>query len=265
MDSQTHIEFADKLLAIAQRNRAYAVASLFPQIDRHPHVFHRMYAHTVFKAVRLVDTGLGALGGERRQGTIDYEVRRFEEEKARFQAYMKANSWTLPVADPDAFQSALLAFVSHLYLDTFNQPTQPFAPMSIYCAGQWSLWERIGDFRLTLYTTTVIDQLRRDLFSHRFWRTSDSFPVAALIQAMLHRLCRLSLERIGEGVVAPAMRAMKLGAQSGAQLARACEFLAEFEAVLIDLHVRHLLAEDAAVGSAAARENKGKRLAELAG
>jgi len=265
MDSQTHIEFADRLLAIAQRSRAYAVASLFPQIDRHPHVFHRMYAHTVFKAARLVNTGLGTLGGERRQGTIDYEVRRFEEEKVRFRAYMKANSWTLPVADPDAFQSALLAFVSHLYLDTFNQPTQPFAPLSIYCAGQWGLWERIGDFRLTLYTTAVIDRLRRDLFSHRLWRTSDPFAPVTLIQAMLYRLCRLSLERIGEEVVAPAMRAMKLDTQSGTQLARACEFFAEFEAVLIDLHVRHLVSENAAAASAAASENKGKRLAELAG
>jgi hypothetical protein len=42
MDSQTHVEFADKLLAIAERPAACAVASLFPQIDRHPHVFHRM-------------------------------------------------------------------------------------------------------------------------------------------------------------------------------------------------------------------------------
>jgi hypothetical protein len=55
MDSQTHVEFADQLLAIAGRPAGCAVASLFPQIDRHPHVFHRMYAHTVLSLDRISD------------------------------------------------------------------------------------------------------------------------------------------------------------------------------------------------------------------
>ena len=82
MDSQTHVEFADKLLGLSRQHPAYAVASLFPQIDRYPHVFHRMYAHTVFKAARLAQTGLRVLsqdGGP--DNTHAYEVQRFQEER----------------------------------------------------------------------------------------------------------------------------------------------------------------------------------------
>ena len=143
MDSQTHVEFAEKLLAIAKRPAAFGVASLFPQIDRHPHVFHRMYAHTVCKARRLTDTGLSVLSdADWRDEAHPYEVRRFREEQGRFENYMRAQHWRLPVRGLEGDEAALLAYVSHLYLDTFNQPTQPFAPLSIYCCGQWSLWKR---------------------------------------------------------------------------------------------------------------------------
>lgn len=245
MDSQTHVEFAAKLLEIARCPPDFAVASLFPQIDRHPHVFHRMYAHTVLKARRLTHTGLQILTRPdwRESGHV-YEVRRFREEQTRFANYMRAQGWLLPALDAPAQDAALLAFVSHLYLDTFNQPTQPFAPLSIYCAGQWQLWEQIGDFRLTLYTTPVIVGLRRDLMAQALWAQADTFTPAVQIEAMLLRLCALSLNRIGDEVVAPAMDAMRLTAAHSAQVRRCCAFLAEFERVLVELHIRHLQAAE---------------------
>jgi hypothetical protein len=245
MDSQTHVEFADKLLAIAGKPAACAVASLFPQIDRHPHVFHRMYAHTVLKARRLTRTGLQILTRpDWRDDAHTYEVRRFREEQTRFENYMRVQRWQLPALDARIDDAALLAFVSHLYLDTFNQPTQPFAPLSVYCSGQWQLWEKIGDFRLTLYTTPVIARLRRELMAHALWAQADAFAPDVQIEAMLLRLCELSLGRIGDDIVEPAMQAMQLTATRSPAVNRCCDFLAQFERVLVDLHIRHLEAAD---------------------
>lgn len=261
MDSQTHVEFADRLLAIAGRPAACAVASLFPQIDRHPHVFHRMYAHTVLKARRLTQTGLRILTQpDWRDDAHAFDVRRFREEQARFENYVRAQRWSLPTLDADSSEAALLAYVSHLYLDTFNQPTQPFAPLSIYCAGQWSLWEKIGDFRLTLYTTPVIVKLRRDLIAHTLWAEADAFAPAVQIEAMLLRLCELSLDRISEDIVEPAMQAMQLEASGNRAVGRCCDFLASFERVLVDLHIHHLEAAEAeTIGS------RDERLEAIAG
>ncbi|OGI55738.1 MAG: hypothetical protein A2V58_05950 [Candidatus Muproteobacteria bacterium RBG_19FT_COMBO_61_10] len=250
MDSQTHVEFADKLLALSRQHPAYAVASLFPQIDRYPHVFHRMYAHTVFKARRLAETGLRVLTQDGwSDDTQAFDVRRFQEEKARFQAYMQAQSLTLPDVDPCAHEAALLAYVSHLYLDSFNQPTQPFAPVSVYCSGQWRMWEQIGDFRLTLYTTPVIGQLRHDLMHHPLWAEADACTPSVQIEAMLERLWRLSLDRIGASIVAPSMQAMGLSRNSPHEVARAREFFEAFEALLVDLHLKYLVADNAVAAS----------------
>lgn len=264
MDSQTHVEFADKLLAMSQNHPAYAVASLFPQIDRYPHTFHRMYAHTVFKARRLADTGLQVLNHDDWQDeTQAFDVRRFKEEKARFQTYMQAQSWTLPEVDPRAREAALLAYVSHLYLDSFNQPTQPFAPVSIYCSGQWRLWERIGDFRLTLYTTPVIGRLRRDLMMHSLWNQADAFASSVQIEAMMQRLWRQSLGRIDESIVAPAMQAMGLRLNPAHEVTRAHDFFEAFENLLVDLHIEHLVTRDDA--NAPTEDNARGRLAQRAG
>lgn len=241
MDSQTHIEFAEQLLAMAGSHRGYAIASLFPQIDRYPHVFHRMYAHTVCKAQRLTQIGLRVLAEPSfLDNAHQFDIRRFREEQARFEDYLCARAVTLPGQNTERGDAALLAFVSHLYLDTFNQPTQPFAPLSVYCSGQWALWEKIGDFRLTLYTTPVIDQLRHELFTEKLWTQVDPFEPAVQIEAMLHRLCRFSLGHIHEVIVEPSMSIMGLAQRANHEVARCCDFLASFEDVLTKLHIHHL-------------------------
>lgn len=261
MDSQTHIEFAEKLLGISHNHPAYAVVSLFPQIDRYPHVFHRMYAHTVFKARRFAETGLRVLNQDDwRDDSQKYAVRRFKEEKARFQTYLQAQSWTLPEIDPHAHEAALLAYVSHLYLDTFNQPTQPFSPVSIYCAGQWRLWEQIGDFRLTLYTTPVIDRLRQELMAHSLWSEAQAFPASVQIEAMLQRLWRQSLGKIDEAIVAPSMEAMGLRRNPANEVAQARDFFESFENMLVGLHLKHLVGnEQTATAADNTREHAARR------
>ena len=242
MDSQTHVELAAKLLSISGCSPVFSVVSLFPQIDRHPPTLHRMYAHTVFKAIPITNIGLRVLEQDDWQDAAHaFEVRRFKEEKSRLLSYVKDHVWTPPDKRSDSREAVLLAYVSHLYLDTYNQPTQPFAPLSVYCAGQWSLWEKIGDFRLKLYTTPVIGQLRHDLFTQAFWSDVPALSPVALIQAMLMRMCKLSQGKISETLVVSAMRALELDIVSIIDIVPARDFLEHFEATLTRLHIQYLL------------------------
>lgn len=241
MDSQTHVEFAAKLMAITGAPVNLSLISLFPQIDRFPHTLHRVYAHTVFKAAYITETGLHVLRDDKwNDEQHAFEVQRFREEKPRFLSYLTNQHWMIPDAAPKDREAALLSYISHVYLDTYNQPAQPFAPLSIYCAGQWKLWEGIGDFRLRLYLTPVIGKLRNELFSHDIWNRTPSASATSLIQAMMVRMCRLSLDKIGEDVITPAMHSLMLEPLPPEEVADACAFLEEFEHILNGLHLKYL-------------------------
>ncbi len=247
MDSQTHVELAEKLLKITHAPANLSLLSLFPQIDRFPHTLHRVYAHTVFKAHTLTEVGLQVLQDDNwADPSHAFDVRRFQEEKPRFLSYLASQGWNIPALDNEHFESALMSYVSHVYLDTYNQPAQPFAPLSIYCSGQWKLWEKIGDFRLALYTTPAITELRSELFAHNLWKNLPAFSPAMLIQAMMVRMCLLSLDKIGEQIVQPGMRSLMLEPLAPAAIAAPLEFLEEFEHILTQLHLKHL-APNAAV------------------
>lgn len=241
MDSQTHVEFAAKLLAISSAPVNLSLISLFPQIDRFPHTLHRVYAHTVFKARTLTETGLRVLQDENWEDNHHaFDVTRFKEERPRFLSYLANQQWSIPGITAVTREAALMSYISHVYLDTYNQPAQPFAPQSIYCSGQWKLWEKIGDFRLALYTTPVITELRSELFAQNIWKPVPSLSAVAIIQAMMVRMCRLSLGKISEEIVTPAMQSLMLEPLPPSEISSACEFLEEFENILTGLHLKHL-------------------------
>lgn len=246
MDSHTHVVLASRLLALCGSRKPLQIVSLFPQIDRSPPTLHRMYAHTVFKTRELTEIGLHLLNHPDPTAAAarfdnQFAVRRFSEERGRILSYLKSETWDqaarLSAPERDA---ALMAYVSHLYLDTYNQPTQPFAPASIYCSGQWRLWEELGEFRLKLYTTPVIDELRHELFSQAWWDNAPAFAPAILTQAMLIRMCDFSLDLIPVTLIAPGMQALGFEPASESETRLACEFLEVFEHCLFDLHLRHL-------------------------
>jgi hypothetical protein len=112
----------------------------------------------------------------------------------------------------------------------------------------------IGDFRLTLYTTPVIDRLRAELFADKLWQQADAFAHAVQIEAMLTRLCAHSLGRISAAIVAPAMDALGLASSESCALERCREFFTRFEALLSALHVHHL---ESAENEAQRAANKG--------
>jgi len=248
MDSRTHVELANRLLLSCNASQELTLASLFPQIDRWPHTLHRMYAHNVFKAKSITEIGLHVLADETWEDeTNAYEVKRFKDERQRYLSYLSESSWR-PGLGLDEREAALMSYVSHIYLDTYNQPAQPFAPLSVYCSGQWSLWEKLGDFRRTLYTTHVITELRADLFSDRFWNSMPAMSANSLTQAMLVRMCQHSLDKIGEEVIPVAMRALALESCPPAALHTAVEFLREFEDLLNRKHIQHLAGKSFNIG-----------------
>jgi hypothetical protein len=249
MDSRTHVILASQLLRLCGGRPALQIVSLFPQIDRSPPTLHRMYAHSVFKAGSITDIGLKLLGNaspkivsaQSDDPDTQFAVRRFGEERERILSYQGLHTWdeTDELRDGDR-DAAIMAYISHLYLDTYNQPTQPFAPDSVYCAGQWALWERLGEFRLALYTTPIIDELRDELFSKSIWNDEHSYSASILTQAMLSRICDFSQERIPVGLIATGMRAVGFERHTDYEIRSACDFLREFENCLFDLHVKHL-------------------------
>ncbi|HEY6094569.1 MAG TPA: hypothetical protein VIU93_06410 [Gallionellaceae bacterium] len=241
MDSRTHVELARRLLSLCNADDRLSVVSLFPQIDRWPHTLHRMYAHTVFKAHTISEIGLNVLAYDSWTDTENvYEVTRFQEEKERLLTYLPEQS--LPAGLGQGQREAILmSYISHIYLDTYNQPAQPFAPLSVYCAGQWHLWEQLGDFRRTLYTTQVIDALRADLFADRFWADLPAISATALIQAMLKLMCEHSLGKISENVIPDVLNALSLTPCLPTELDTATAFLHGFEDILNRVHVKHLV------------------------
>jgi hypothetical protein len=251
MDSRTHVELANRLLASCNASQELTLASLFPQIDRWPHTLHRMYAHNVFKAKSITEIGLHVMADDKWDDPANaYEVKRFKDERQRYLSYLDTASWR-PGLGMDEQEAAVMSYVSHIYLDTYNQPAQPFAPLSVYCSGQWSLWEKLGDFRRTLYTTNVINELRADLFADRLWASVPAMSANALTQAMLVRMCHHSLDRIGEDVIPVAMRALSLAPCAASELSTAVAFLREFEDLLNTKHIRHLAGKSINIGFAA--------------
>ncbi len=248
MDSRTHVELASRLLSSCNASRELTLTSLFPQIDRWPHTLHRMYAHNVFKARSITEIGLHVLSDDAWEDESNaYEVKRFKDEKQRYLSYLNGMSWH-PGLGLDERDAAVMSFVSHIYLDTYNQPAQPFAPLSVYCSGQWSLWEKLGDFRRTLYTTHVITELRADLFADGFWSGVPAMSANSLTQAMLLRMCQHSMGKIGETLIPAAMQALAMKPCSTAELNVAVDFLRGFEDLLNKKHIQHLSGKSLNIG-----------------
>jgi hypothetical protein len=211
MDSMTHIHFAANLLNVAGLDHRAVACSLFPQVDRSPAYYHRLYAHSIAKAVPVVAAARNvywAAEGDDSGAEAGYFGTRLREDGERIRRYVTASPF--PVTDDRApsDRAARLAFVSHLYNDQFNNPIQAFVPFSVYPSGAWSLWEDIdsAEFRWYLYDKKAIDELREEVFAGGEWRSKIS--AEALTAGMISRLalsCSTPLER---DVVEAAMRSV---------------------------------------------------------
>lgn len=244
MDSRTHIELAKKLLIISEGNSALSVGSLFPQIDRNPPTLHRLYAHQVVKSRAIVERGLHAVLGMKDLSPKEWPFasHRFNMERERMLSYLTPSEKELgPELDSsDKIEQTMMAFVSHLYLDAFNQPTQVFVPFTVQCAGQWDLWQALGDFREALYLTTRITDLRQGVFADPLWESSDRFSPACLVKAMLCRMVSMGQNLIPDAVIAKSFDTLGMPDVNGTTLKQAISFLADFESLLVGHHQRVL-------------------------
>lgn len=239
MDSLTHVYFADKLLQISGGDRSAAVASLFPQIDREPAYFHRMYGHPFFQIRRLAAIGAGVYGTGRIDETTDdpYPWHRFSVERPRMRKFVQDyERETGEVISPltASIEDVILAFVSHTYQDVFNNPMQGFLPYHVYPCGKWELWNSFDDpiaFRTVLYRPENISAFREEFFGDEIWKSS--IDSVALICAMVERTAASCLVRVPERVISAAVRSLDGGSgteQSHAD--EALEWLLEHESML---------------------------------
>src|SRR5207249_8335217 len=89
MDSLTHVYFAWRLAEVSGTETASAYAALFPQIDRNPPYFHRLYAHNFALARDLTKIGqeVMATGKIPVKFRENYAWKRFLQERPRILAY----------------------------------------------------------------------------------------------------------------------------------------------------------------------------------
>ena len=245
MDSLTHIYFAQRLLRATGKDTSAAVASLFPQIDRQPAYFHRMYGHPYFQIGKLAPVAMevyttGEIGEE---DGFYYARQRYVDERARMQSFVaQYESETGELLGPlmGDLEAVVLAYASHTYQDMFNNPMQGFLPEVVYPSGQWALWEQLDaiDFRTVLYEPDNIAGFREEFFNDSLWKV-DLEPRAVLM-AMITRSAAACQGSVGDDVIGRAFTALEVGdrpATGDVQLAAA--FLIEHEQLLSKLIVKY--------------------------
>jgi hypothetical protein len=178
MDSLTHIYFAWRLAEISGTDTASAYAALFPQIDRNPPYFHRLYAHNFALARDLSKIGqeVMATGKIPARFKENYAWKRFLQERPRILSYRdtfaQASGVSLPSPGTDTLSGAI-AYLSHIYFDTYNNPVQAFLPEVVHSCAQVGLWKSLNPvaFRLSLYEAENIEAFRRRLYFSNLWNT----------------------------------------------------------------------------------------------
>jgi hypothetical protein len=244
MDSLTHMHLAVALTDQLAVPREMSIACLFPQIDRTPPTLHRMYAHNVFFLERLTALGLEVLFGYAAPKDLPsrkYERDRFAAERPRFFEYLAGiGARSEASVDSQLMSAAKVCYLSHLYLDTFNQPVQAFAPQSQFCSGQWKLWSAIGEFRHALYVEKKVDGLRAELFRENFLGAPKTHSADALAMAMCLRLCRLGDGKLPDRLATEGLTAMGFAVPAQREAEEAYEKFVAFEAYLSRLHEKYL-------------------------
>jgi hypothetical protein len=237
VDSLTHVYFAEKLLTITGCDSAAAVCSLFPQIDRQPAYFHRMYGHPYFQIGRLAPLGSEVY----RTGAVssgmesDYASRRFLEERPRMLSYVEQfeteTGKRISGYAPDLV-SIVIGFASHTYQDIFNNPMQAFLPHGVYPCGKWELWAELDaiDFRTVLYEPSNIKAFRKELFSDPLWNVE--LQPEALVRAMVNRTAVSSIVTVPASQVEAAFESLALTDPEASPTREAEAWLIEHEHLL---------------------------------
>src|SRR5262245_657820 len=101
MDSLTHLHFAGRLLGVADLDQAALACALFPQLDRVPAYYHRLYAHQFAQIPRMIEAAIASDWWSEdyvARTTGDYFTRRLAEDRARILRYVRSYQESISTA-----------------------------------------------------------------------------------------------------------------------------------------------------------------------
>lgn len=245
MDSLTHVYFAWRLAQITGTDPASAYAALFPQIDRNPPYFHRLYAHNFALARDLSKIGQEVMtSGEipvKYKG--NYAWKRFLEERPRIISYREkfsnAAGVSLPAPGTDTLSGAV-AYLSHIYFDTYNNPVQAFLPEIVHSCAQVGLWKKLNPvaFRLSLYESDNIEAFRKRLYFSSLWETR--LEPHAVAYALIAQTAATCFVDVPARLVKKTYDSLGIGERpDAADLRAAQEFIREKENLTIKLTLEY--------------------------
>lgn len=249
MDSMTHIHFAANLLRVSGHDYRAVDCSLFPQMDRRPAYYHRLYAHSIAKAAPVAAAASRVYwsAGSEEKEPAGYVETRLLEERERIRSYVDASPFAGTGEATPPLPAQYLAFVSHIYNDQFNNPVQAFAPFNVYPSGAWRLWEELGstEFRWYLYDRRAIEALRDEVFAGGEWDARIS--AEALTAAMIGRLAEAAAGEIDDKAVLAALESVDASSSYDTPAHReAVALLAEHDGRLAAAMKRHSRPREAA-------------------
>ena len=245
MDSLTHVYFAWRLAEVSGTDKASAYAALFPQIDRNPPYFHRLYAHNFALARDLTKIGqeVMATGKIPVKFRENYAWKRFLQERPRILAYRakfsEASGLALPAPGTDALSGAI-AYLSHIYFDTYNNPVQAFLPDVVHSCAQVGLWKALNPvaFRLSLYESDNIEAFRKRLYFGSLWEAR--LEPHALAYALIAQTAATCFVDVSSRLVKKTYGALRIGEPpDGKDLRDAREFIREKENLTIKLTLEY--------------------------
>jgi hypothetical protein len=245
MDSLTHVYFAWRLAEVSATDPASAYASLFPQIDRNPPYFHRLYAHNFGLARDLSKIGQEVMSTGRIPTKFkdNYVWKRFLEERPRIlsyrQKFSKASGVSLPAPGTDALSGAI-AYLSHIYFDTYNNPVQAFLPEIVHSCAQVELWQSLNPvaFRLSLYQSDNLEAFRKRLYFSNLWDAR--LEPHALAYALVEQTAASCFVKVSRLLVKKTNDGLGIGGRpDAADLHEAQEFMREAHALTTKLTLEY--------------------------
>jgi len=147
-DHITHIIVGKYLLNTIGLDPSASIYTMIPMLDTKPGYYHRVYDHCLIRSPRITEVAINWFTKqdiESIQGTREY-VRLQEEAPVYTESVKKAAEITkdASLVNPSKdYFSGIIAVISHIYIDTFNNPVQPFLPDCCYCSAQYTFWNSI--------------------------------------------------------------------------------------------------------------------------
>jgi hypothetical protein len=194
MDTDTHLLFATSILEYIGLNPKYAIYAALPTLDREPPHQHRQMFHN-FAAYKQINSVLrhtvneGRIVNERMERkfqpelfsfpSLDYIRDRISDLTTLKKWQAGSAEWSLLDAIPEDISegiAATLAFTTHLFLDTWNNPVQCFVPLNMMCCFQWDAFDskNYSRYRNSFYTESSLYNFRKAIQDKASW--PNNFP-----------------------------------------------------------------------------------------